>query len=267
VRIFEATLPPNRMSFPNLRPRSGVELIDASFQFLRENFALLFTAVAVTYAPIAVLEYEAALDPTNIMLAAIKGLVAWFFSAFAQAAVIRIVAARYMGEDITAADALRAVWSRIGTVLLVTLVYGLIVGIGTILLVVPGIYFAAKYFASMPAAIVEGRATSPAMDRSSALTDGSKMRIVWIFLLTLIVYFLLNMAVVALGAALTSVAFAALIARVTMAVTNPFLFTLVTLVYFDLRIRREGLDLDVLMSSAPPVPAPAPAPASGPVPG
>ena len=255
------------MSIPDLRPRSGVELIDASFQFMRENFALLFTAVAVAYAPIAVLEYQSALDPTNILLAAIKGLVAWFFSAFAQAAVIRIVAARYMGEDITAADALRAVWSRIGTVLLVTFLYGFAVGIGTVLLIVPGIYFAAKYFASLAAAIVEGRATSSAMERSAALTDGSKMRIVGIFLITLIVYFLLNMAVVAIGTAFSSIAFASLIARAMMAVTNPFLFTLVTLVYFDLRIRREGLDLDFLMSSTTPAPVAARAPASGPMAG
>lgn len=236
------------MPLPDLRPRSGVELIDASFQFLRENFALLFTAVAVTYAPIAVLEYQAALDPANILLAALKGIVAWFFSAFAQAAVIAIVAARYVGEEITAADALRAVWSRIGTVLLITFVYGLLVGIGTVLLIAPGIYFAARYFAAMAAALVEDRSTNSALDRSAALTDGSKMRIVGIFLVTLIVYFVLNAAVVAIGSALTSVAFAAVFARAIMAVTNPFIFTLVTLLYFDLRIRREGLDLDFLMA-------------------
>ena len=46
----------------------------------------------------------------------------------------------------------------------------------------------------------------------------------------------------------TSVAYTALFARAIMAVTNPFLFTLVTLLYFDLRIRREGLDLDFLMA-------------------
>src|SRR3954470_5197846 len=95
---------PRTMAPLDLRPRSGVELIDASFQFMRENFALLFTAVAVTYAPIALLEDRAALDPSNVMAAMLGGLAAWFFSAFAQAAVIRIVAAPYMGEDITAAE-------------------------------------------------------------------------------------------------------------------------------------------------------------------
>ena len=74
------------------------------------------------------------------------------------------------------------------------------------------------------------------------------MRIVGIFVVTLIVYFILNAAVVAIGSALTTVAFAAVFARAIMAVTNPFLFTLVTLLYFDLRIRREGLDLDFLMA-------------------
>lgn len=248
------------MASLDLRPRTGVELIDASFQFMRENFALLFTTVAVCYAPIAILEYQGGLDPANVGLALVRGLVAWVFSALAQAAVVKIVAARYTGEDITAADALRAIWARIGTVLLVTFAYGLIVGIGTVLLVVPGIYFAAKYFAAMAVAVVEGKAMSPAMDRSAALTDGSKMRIIGIFLLTILLYFVLNAMVVAIAGAFTSAAFAALIARAMMAVTNPFLFTLVTLLYFDLRIRREGLDLDFLMGHRP-------AAATGAVPG
>lgn len=248
------------MAILDLKPRSGVELIDASFQFLRENFALLFTTVAVLYAPIALAEYIAATDPTNITRAAISGLVTWFFSAFAQAATIEIVATRYMGESITSADALRAVWRRIGTVLLVTFAYGLIVGFCTMLLVIPGIYVATKYFAAMAAAMVEGKRTNAAMERSAKLTEGSKMRILGIFVVTILVYVLLNGAIAGLAAAVTSRANAVLAARLTTAITNPFLFTLVTLVYFDLRIRREGLDLDFMMT-------PSTIPASGAVAG
>ena len=241
----------------DLKPRSGVELIDASFQFLRENFALLFTTVAVAYAPIALAEYMSAIDPGDIWRAAIAGLATWFFSAFAQAATIVIVAARYMGENITSADALRAVWRRIGTVLLVTLAYGLIVGFCTMLLIIPGIYVAIKYFAAMAAAMVEGKSMNASMDRSAKLTEGSKMRVLGIFLVTVIVYLVLNGAIAALATSLTSPATGAMVARLSTAITNPFLFTLVTLVYFDLRIRREGLDLDVMMAP-PPIPAAAP---------
>jgi glycerophosphoryl diester phosphodiesterase family protein len=239
------------MALPDLKPRSGVELIDASFQFLRENFVLLFTTVAVAYAPIAVMEYMAAMDPLNVWLRLSAGLVAWFLSAFAQAATVSIVAKRYMGEDVTPADALRAAWSRIGTVLLITLEYGLGVGIGLALLIVPGLYFGTKYFAALPSAMVEGKTTRQAMQRSASLTEGTKMRVLGIFFVTLLVYLLLNGAIAGLAQAFTTAPLATLIARLSMAITNPFLFTLVTLAYFDLRIRREGLDLDVMLAHAP----------------
>ena len=248
------------MQTTDLKPRSGVELIDASFQFLRQNFALLFTTVAVLYAPIALAEYMAAIDPGDVWRAAVSGLVTWFFSALAQAATITIVAARYMGENITSADALRAVWRRIGTVLIVTFAYGLIVGFCTMLLVVPGIYVAVKYFAAMAAAMVEGKSMNASMDRSAKLTEGSKMRVLGFFLVTIIVYLILNGAIAGVATALASPATGVLVARLSTAITNPFLFTLVTLVYFDLRIRREGLDLDFMM--APPA-MPAAAPIAG----
>ncbi len=245
------------MALPDLKPRSGVELIDASFEFLRENFVLLFTTVAVAYAPIAVLEYIAAMNPFDPWLRVSAGLVGWFLSAFAQAATVAIVAKRYMGEDFTPADALRAAWSRIGTVLLVTLEYGLGVGIGLVLLVVPGFYFGTKYFAALPAAMAEGKSTRLAMERSASLTEGTKMRVLGIFFVTLLIYLLLNGAIAGLANAFTTPPVATLIARLSMAITNPFLFTLVTLTYFDLRIRREGLDLDVMLADAPAVMAPA----------
>lgn len=248
------------MAAIDLKPRTGVELIDASFQFLRENFTLLFTTVAVTYAPIALFEYMAATNPTDVTRTLTARLVTWFFASMAQAATVEIVATRYMGEDITPADALRAVWRRLGTVLFVTFAYGLVVGFGTVLLIIPGIYFATKYFAAMAAAMIEGKPMNAAMDRSARLTDGSKRRVLNIFGLTLLIYFLLNGAIVFLVGMAVSPPIAALVARLTMAVTNPFLFTLVTLVYFDLRIRKEGLDLDFMMAT-PAVPA------SGAVPG
>lgn len=248
------------MATLELKPRSGVELIDASFQFLRENFALLFTTVAVLYAPIALLEYTATSHVGNVELGLANLIVSWVFSSMAQAATIAIVAARYMGEDITPAGALRAVWRRLPTVLGVTLSYGIMVSLSLALLLVPGIYVATKYFGAMAAAMAEGQKTNDAMKRSAKLTDGSKLRVFKIFAVTIIIYFFLNAAIAGIAATFMSLPLAQLIARITTAITNPFLFTLVTLVYFDLRIRREGLDLDFMM-------APQAIPASGAVAG
>jgi hypothetical protein len=244
----------------DLRPRTGVELIDATFQFMRENFALLFTTTAVTYAPIALLEYLAAADITNIGRMLVARLGTWIFASMAQAATIEIVATRYVGETITPADALRAVWRRLWTALVITFAYGLLVGVGTVFFIAPGIYFATKYFAAMAAAMVEGKKFSAAMERSAELTKGSKRRLVNIFGLTLIIYILLAAAAGGVAETFMAAPVTALVMRLFLAITNPFLFTLVTLVYFDLRIRREGLDLDFMMT---PVSAPATAPVTG----
>jgi len=185
--------------------------------------------------------------------------VTWVFASMAQAATIEIVATRYVGENITPADALRAVWKRLGTALVITFAYGLLVGVGTVFFIAPGIYFATKYFAAMAAAMVEGKPFGGAMERSAQLTLGSKRRLLNIFGLTLIIYIFLAAAAGGIAGTLASAPTAALLVRLFLAITNPFLFTLVTLVYFDLRIRREGLDLDFMMTpshATPPTPVP-----------
>ncbi len=235
----------------NLKPRGNVELIDASFQFLRQNFALLFTTIAATYAPIAILEYLTLSRGGGTGVRLVTAIVTWVFSAIAQAATIEIVATRYMGENITPADALRAVGQRLATVLGVTFFYGLFVSFMTVLFIIPGIYVATKYFGAMAAAMVEGLGMNAAMTRSATLTDGSKWRVFLIFVLTIVIYFVLNGVLAGVAAMFAPPAVAVLLARVAMAITNPFIFILVTLVYFDLRIRREGLDIDLMMPPAP----------------
>ncbi|NUQ21668.1 MAG: hypothetical protein HOQ09_12025 [Gemmatimonadaceae bacterium] len=244
------------MPIVTLRPRTGVELIDASFQFLRENFALLFTAVAVAFVPVAITAYVAATNPGDILLSAVARLADWVFTSAAQAAAIIIVAKRYLGEDITAADALHAVSRRLGTVLAVSFLYALGMGVGFILFMIPGIWVAVTYFAGMAAAMVEGTGASPSLERSKALTQGSKLRIALILGVSYLVYFIATAFVAGLASALLGVTAGTLLATLLMACVYPFIAVLTTLLYFDLRIRREGLDLDLMLDAqGAPVPA------------
>lgn len=246
------------MATVTLRPRTGLELIDASFQFFRENFALLFVTVVAAFIPLAIIQFIAASSAGDVGLALLARVADWVFSSVAQAAAIVIVARRYLGESVTPGDALRAVGDRFGTVLAVSFLYGLAVGVGLILLIVPGIYFATKYFAAMPAAMIEGPGQGRAFERSSTLTEGSRLRIAGVFLVAYFIY----IVVIALIGGLTSVAFGnalgTLLATLLMACLYPFIAVLVTLLYFDLRIRREGLDLDLMLD-----PSAASAPAAG----
>ncbi|NUO64391.1 MAG: hypothetical protein HOQ11_10320 [Gemmatimonadaceae bacterium] len=235
------------MPIVTLRPRTGVELIDASFQFLRENFALLFTAVVVAFVPVAVMGYVAAMNPGDVLLNFVARIADWVFSSAGQAAAIIIVAKRYLGEPITPADALRAVSARLATVLGVSFLYGLGVGFGLIFLIVPGIWVAVTYFAGMAAAMVEGTGANASLERSKALTKGSRLRIFGIFGVSYLVYFIATAFVGGIAGAVFGVAAGTLVATLLMACIYPFIAVLVTLLYFDLRIRREGLDLDLML--------------------
>lgn len=231
-----------------LRPRNGTELLDAAFQILRENFKLLFTVVLGAFTPIIVVEVFAAAEPGWVTLVAM--IVTVVFEALASAAVIAVVSERYMGREVTAGDALSRVWSRIGTVVGTAIVYNFIVGIGFVLLVVPGLYFATRFFAMMPAVVIDGYNSSTSQKRSSELTEGSRMRIFGLFVVAWIIYIVLVSMAMGTGVVVFGPVAGTVIARVMMAAVFPFIGILVTLLYYDLRIRKEGFDLDMMMSPA-----------------
>jgi len=235
-----------------LRPRSGPELLDAAFQFWRENFKLLCTVVAAAFVPIIVLEMLASAEPDSGIFALLARIGGGVFESMASAAVIAVVSERYMGREVTAGEALQKVWSRIGTIFATSFIYGLIVFVGLVLLIVPGFYFACKYFAMMPAVVIEGLDSSSSQKRSSTLTQGSKWRVLGLIVVAWIIYFVL-LAIVAGIVQTTMRGMTGIVAtRLLVVPIYPFLGILVTLLYYDLRIRNEGLDLDLMLANETP---------------
>jgi hypothetical protein len=235
-----------------LRPRSGPELLDAAFQFWRENFKLLCTVVAAAFVPIIVLEMLASAEPDSGIFALLARIGGGVFESMASAAVIAVVSERYMGREVTAGEALQKVWSRIGTIFATSFIYGLIVFVGLVLLIVPGFYFACKYFAMMPAVVIEGLDSSSSQKRSSTLTQGSKWRVLGLIVVAWIIYFVL-LAIVAGIVETTMRGMTGIVAtRLLVVPIYPFLGILVTLLYYDLRIRNEGLDLDLMLANEAP---------------
>ena len=235
-----------------LRPRSGPELLDAAFQFWRENFKLLCTVVAAAFVPIIVLEMLASAEPDSGIFALLARLGGGVFESMASAAVIAVVSERYMGREVTAGEALQKVWSRIVTIFATSFIYGLIVFVGLVLLIVPGFYFACKYFAMMPAVVIEGLDSSSSQKRSSTLTQGSKWRVLGLIVVAWIIYFVL-LAIAAGIVQTTMRGMTGIVAtRLLVVPIYPFLGILVTLLYYDLRIRNEGLDLDLMLANEAP---------------
>ena len=186
---------------------------------------------------------------------AIGTLLQMFAVLLASAACFRAIAQAYLGDTPDWRASLSYAWHRTPSVLLISLLYGLGVLGGTLLLIVPGVWLYLAWAFAVPVLLVEGLRGRKALGRSFALVQGRWWRtfgvIVVGFILASVVsammqgVFLLgilfdpdnDVVVVVLNAIATTLA---------LAIATPFQAALVTVVYFDLRIRKEGFDLELL---------------------
>jgi hypothetical protein len=93
------------------------------------------------------------------------------------------------------------------------------------------------------------------MSRSRALADGNGARIVVLIGLVILISMFFGIMLGGIAAALVSGLVGALLYLFCVALVNQFAGVVLTLLYFDLRIRKEGYDIELLASSLDPTPA------------
>jgi hypothetical protein len=124
------------------------------------------------------------------------------------------------------------------------LIYILGVALGFVLLIVPGLYWAVRWYFVTQAVVVDGRRGPDALEGSARLVDGQWWRVVGIGLLfNLIVLplgFAVGVGVRAAAKAADAGALELLGNALFQTLSLSFLALATTLVYFDLRLRREG---------------------------
>jgi MFS family permease len=168
-------------------------------------------------------------------------------------AVCRVVAASYLAEELTPADAVRAVAPRWWAFAVAWILVHLLEAIGTLLLVLPGLLAMALMVAVAPALAIEGLGPVRAMKRSARLVRPRMFPVLGIAVASGLLASALGVALGFIPQALAVVVglewgwpLLALGSVLTAVVVNPFVAIVATLVYFDGRIRREGLDLQVM---------------------
>ncbi|HEX6616102.1 MAG TPA: glycerophosphoryl diester phosphodiesterase membrane domain-containing protein [Gemmatimonadales bacterium] len=255
------------MTPPALRPLSVGEILDTSFTLYRRHFSALATvALICTGVPLVLrllLESAGGLL-ANLTLSLVYLVVLVVLNLIATAATVFIVSESYLGRPITAREALRRSTPYVGTVLVCSLLFSLVVGLGFLLLVVPGVILAVGLVLAIPALVLEpGLSPMQALSRSWRLTRGSRWRI---FGLGFVLLVLIYIPVVAIGTIFAvllpgsiptgpSAGSAMLAAVLALAITGlvqifiyPLFYCVLTITYYDLRVRKEGFDLELLAS-------------------
>ena len=236
-----------------IRPRRPTELIDASLAMLRGQYLRLMALAAVPLAPYVLvslaisLRYGVSAEETWWL----ELLVLYFAcGAIAHASLSLAIADLYHERPLDTAGALRRTLPRAWTVIATSVVATAITLLGLLLIIAPGIYFMTQFFGIPIIAVLENRGFADTFRRSTRLADGHVLAILGSYGLTWLVVTLLAVIaeMIAGGGMLMAerpVA-ANLVGNLMGIISYPIFAAVTTLLYYDLRIRKEGYDIELL---------------------
>ncbi|MHB8588710.1 MAG: hypothetical protein ACYDA0_07645 [Candidatus Dormibacteraceae bacterium] len=266
-----------------LRPLEIGDLLDETFRMYRRHF-VLFAGLSVilsipaaglsgfgTYALFSGLlqettlgqgpslgNLESALVVAGIFLVVDLALVPLFYGAVTYAACESA-----LGRPVTASGVLMGVLRRYFPLL----GYWLLIGVmlAAFCLLPLWIWIWVSWVVVMPVMFIENASLGAAMGRSWRLLEGRWWRTFLILFLMFIVFYAVRIALsafIALGQTLLQVVVSSVVVLwisgatsvIIDALVNPILQIAIVLIYFDLRVRREGLDLFQLAQALPPPP-------------
>ena len=233
------------------RPRRATEILDASFQFYRAHAPALLVIAAIVFVPPAVLGAIAPEALGRLVEAAGNLLIP-----VAQGATAVLVAAAFEGRSIEAGEAFAGLRGRIGTLVLLQIVAGFLMVFGLILLIVPGILAIIWTAVSQPVAAIENVPTNESLKRSRDLARGHGMHVLGTLLLMVFLLFAMLIGggfAVGIIASIAGLGDTAIdfIVELLIVPLYPLLAVATSLLYFDLRVRREGADLEAMAAALP----------------
>jgi hypothetical protein len=179
---------------------------------------------------------------------------------FAHGGTIYTVSEIYLGRQITIGEALGRTWGNLGFLVGVMMLNGLVVVLCAILLIIPGIWMACRLIICVPCALIEEKGPRDSLSRSFALTKGFAGRAFMIY----VVYFVIALVVGLLfsvpfeGLILASTGNLAMVrlwgsiaqvgSTIATAITMPVILISSAIFYYDLRVRKEAFDIQLMMN-------------------
>jgi hypothetical protein len=265
------------MSEPRLlRQMEYGELFNEAFDLYKRNFLLLAGIGALVYVPYYLAAAFLAAYPLVLGIIVLV-LIMPFFAA--SGAVVKALADRYLGREATIAGSWRYILRRMVPYSLTGMLATLLITGGLVLFCVPGIIVAFWVYFVWAVMIVEDRYYTAAIRRSRELAAGQWLRIFVVVLLTLVLMMGIYLVIAIVAGILMfpvlmrggpahspeqlPMAFSmiqSLVSGVLQTVITPFTSVLSVLLYFDVRIRKEGFDIELLaqeMGEPPPGAGPA----------
>lgn len=202
------------------------------------HFAAIALVVFVVVAAIGIV-LSFALGWFGALLGGIISFVGWYWLQGTLIEAVRDV--RDGRADLTVSETFARVQPRLGSIVGAGILLGIAVGIGFLLLVIPGLFLLTIWIAVIPAVVLENQGVLDSFGRSRELVRGNGWNVFGVIVITIV---LLLGVWLALSVALTPLSdwLAALIGQlVNSVVIGPYVVTIWTLVYYRLKGREDAI--------------------------
>ncbi|GHH58349.1 hypothetical protein [Lentzea cavernae] len=274
-----------------LRPLAVGEIVDGAITTMRRYPKLIIGAAAIVAAVTQIvgllaqlpflddLTRVATLDPNTVtqeqamdqLASTLTGIFTGAFlsilllligTVFLSGFITVIVGHAVLGKPVTFQQAWEEFKPRLLPLLGATLLSGLVITVGLILCVVPGVWLWVLFALVTPALVLERCGVTAAFGRSKKLVDGAWWRTFGILLLTVVIGWVISWIISLpfglLGAATTgfsddptaalsvgSLVLSTIGAIIASTITLPFSSAVTVLLYVDRRMRSEGMDIEL----------------------
>jgi hypothetical protein len=268
-------------------PRGVGQILSSSFEVYRRYAPKLLQIVAIVVVPLTLLNAlisnvvfapETTLgvnpitgEPTEvvvrstgvaIVVALIGVLVSIVITAMLQAAILRAAAQSTLGDPVDASESLRFGYRRVGSVILVSVLVGLVVGGGAIVLgligallgplvvifvlaaVVWAVFAGTRLSVSVPALVVENARGAEALRRSWDLVGGHFWHVLATVVVATLIAGIVGGVISALGGGNWFLGW--VFSAIGQIITAPFVALVTATLYLDLRARAGTLTADRL---------------------
>lgn len=261
-----------------LRPLGVGEILDVAIKIYRARFGVMVRSVVVVLAPVFALsalirisipagdslfqDTQPGTTPefdfddlwalvAGTLLIALLGYIA---SQVATGACFKSVSGAYLDENPDWRESLRFARSKLGSLLWVSFLMVIGLAPAFLALVLPGLYLYVAWSVAAPVVLLEDVRGWSALKRSRQLVKGRFWPAVAVLILVAVLTGIVQAIFLGLAAGVVSVTgneLASAVAdavgqTVSSALTTPLSAAVLAVLYFDLRVRKEGFDLELL---------------------
>jgi hypothetical protein len=243
--MTDASVPVTRFAESDFRVG---RVFNRTSSVLSRNFLAFFVVIAVANLPSLLLfkgPSAAAGDAVRTaILAAAGGLLLIVLSVLSQAVVLYGAFQDMRGRKVDLVESLRVGLRRFFPIVGLAIAMTLLAGLAAIFFIIPGLILLTMWFVATPVCVVEQLGPSASLRRSSQLTKGHRWKIFGLMLLLLIVSAvvtpMIEVALNAIGGTLLT----AIGSVVWNGIWGAFYAISVVVTYHDLRVAKEGIDIE-----------------------